>query len=366
MPVVCLCARAWLRRDELVQHTCHTASPLGDARALSRHPKSSARTIWTRAAVGALHGPSTGRCSTALHHATNKTPPLCVRTGREEIQLSHPPPLHEQRGIPHGLPKRHQRSPPHPPPRPGVRETPPQPPRAQHCRRGTAPIRPTPPNPPEGGRQGLHRGRAESPRNPAQPSAGAPPPPPPPRGGGGEQKAGPAWRSHPLHGPLNTGATRHVHATRNQEGRHKGWPAPPPHETNRARDWSRKRGGARTTWNGPTSALREDLAKCAGNTTGRGGDEPEPDRQGCRFVGCVGAAPGSLWLGGLQGRRRGGGGAAGLWGGQGPSPWGGGGGGAALVLFRLFWRAPCPLTGGGTTETLPPCFLGYAALQQLA
>ena len=36
-------------------------------------------------------------------------------------------------------------------------------------------------------------------------------------------------------------------------------------------DSSTKHGGARTAWNGPTSALGEDVAKCARDSTGGGG-----------------------------------------------------------------------------------------------
>ena len=50
-----------------------------------------------------------------------------------------------------------------------------------------------------------------------------------------------------------------------------GLPPPPLHKTSRARNSSRKREGARTTWNGPTSALRGDLLKSARDRTRGGG-----------------------------------------------------------------------------------------------
>ena len=46
---------------------------------------------------------------------------------------------------------------------------------------------------------------------------------------------------------------------------------PPPSTPDGARDRGRTRGGARTTWNGPTSAQCRDHARCARHTTQRGG-----------------------------------------------------------------------------------------------
>ena len=54
----------------------------------------------------------------------------------------------------------------------------------------------------------------------------------------------------------------------------RGEPGPdrPPQSTpDGARDRGRTRGGARTTWNGPTSAQRRDHARCARHTTQGGG-----------------------------------------------------------------------------------------------
>ena len=46
---------------------------------------------------------------------------------------------------------------------------------------------------------------------------------------------------------------------------------PPPSTPDGARDRGRTRGGARTTWNGPTSAQCRDRARCAHHTTQGGG-----------------------------------------------------------------------------------------------
>ena len=46
---------------------------------------------------------------------------------------------------------------------------------------------------------------------------------------------------------------------------------PPPSTPDAARDRGRTRGGARTTWNGPTSAQCRDRARCARHTTEGGG-----------------------------------------------------------------------------------------------
>ena len=47
---------------------------------------------------------------------------------------------------------------------------------------------------------------------------------------------------------------------------------PPPSTPDGARDRGRTRGGARTTWNGPTSAQCRDHARCARHTTQRAAD----------------------------------------------------------------------------------------------
>ena len=50
-------------------------------------------------------------------------------------------------------------------------------------------------------------------------------------------------------------------------------PPPPPSPPDGARDRGRTRGGARTMWNGPTSAQRRDRARCARHTTQGGGSK---------------------------------------------------------------------------------------------
>ena len=54
---------------------------------------------------------------------------------------------------------------------------------------------------------------------------------------------------------------------------------PPPSTPDGARDRGRTRGGARTTWHGPTSAQCRDRARCARHTT-HGGGERTPQERG--------------------------------------------------------------------------------------
>ena len=95
--------------------------------------------------------------------------------------------------------------------------------------------------------------------------------------------------AHPVDGQSGEGErkTRAPHAT--VEGTPPGTPSrrphnpkpgrgepgpdrPPPSTPDGARDRGRTRGGARTTWNGPTSAQCRDHARCARHTTQRGAD----------------------------------------------------------------------------------------------
>ena len=55
--------------------------------------------------------------------------------------------------------------------------------------------------------------------------------------------------------------------------------APPPSTPNGARDLGRTRGGARTTWNGPTSAQCRDRARCPRHTTQEGGERTPRERE---------------------------------------------------------------------------------------
>ena len=113
--------------------------------------------------------------------------------------------------------------------------------------------------------RGTDRGKA-TPRPTAPPRphsrgerrTGRPPPTPPP-GAGTPQTRGPTPRGahSPRPGRGETGPGR---------------PPPPPRKPNGARDRGRTRGGARTAWNGPTSAQHRDRARCARHTNqGRGG-----------------------------------------------------------------------------------------------
>ena len=54
---------------------------------------------------------------------------------------------------------------------------------------------------------------------------------------------------------------------------------PPPSTPDGARDRGRTRGGAQTTWNGPTSAQCRDHARCARHTTQRGGERTRRERE---------------------------------------------------------------------------------------
>ena len=82
------------------------------------------------------------------------------------------------------------------------------------------------------------------------------------------------WQATPPRGwPPTTPAARSYHrACRpSQVWRNQDQTAPPPSVPDGARDQGRTRGGARTTWNGPTSAQCRDPARCACDTTWGGG-----------------------------------------------------------------------------------------------
>ena len=86
-------------------------------------------------------------------------------------------------------------------------------------------------------------------------------------------------RPHPGHAGRGTLAARsRGRAARGRRPRNpkpsRGEPGPdrpPPSTPDKARDRGRTRGGARTKWNGPTSAQCRDHARCARHTTQRGG-----------------------------------------------------------------------------------------------
>ena len=66
---------------------------------------------------------------------------------------------------------------------------------------------------------------------------------------------------------------RHPHNPKPSRGE-PGPDRPPRSTPDGARDRGRTRGGARTTWNGPTSAMCRDHTRCARHTTQGGGGTP--------------------------------------------------------------------------------------------
>ena len=78
-----------------------------------------------------------------------------------------------------------------------------------------------------------------------------------------------APRNGRRHPPPGT-PCRHPHNPKPSRGE-PGPDRPPPSTPDGARDRGRTRGGARTTWNGPTSAQCRDHARCARHTTQGGG-----------------------------------------------------------------------------------------------
>ena len=90
------------------------------------------------------------------------------------------------------------------------------------------------------------------------------------------------WQATPPRGrPPTTPAARSPHrACRpSQVGGNRDRTAPPPSTPDGARDPGRTRGGARTTWNGPTSAQCRDRARCARHTTQGGGQRTPRERE---------------------------------------------------------------------------------------
>ena len=94
-------------------------------------------------------------------------------------------------------------------------------------------------------------------------------------------------RPHPGHAGRGTLAARsRGRAARGRRPRNpkprRGEPGPdrpPPSTPDGARDRGRTRGGARTKWNGPTSAQCRDHARCARHTTQRGGERTPQERE---------------------------------------------------------------------------------------
>ena len=67
--------------------------------------------------------------------------------------------------------------------------------------------------------------------------------------------------------------------TPSQVGGNRYRTAPPQSTPDGARDRGRTRGGARTTWNGPTSAQSRDHAECARHTNQGGGERTPRERE---------------------------------------------------------------------------------------
>ena len=87
-------------------------------------------------------------------------------------------------------------------------------------------------------------------------------------GGGGApdpRRPSQQWKAPPPGTPF-----RHPHSPKPSRGE-PGPDRPPPSTPDGARDRGGTRGGARTTWNGPTSAQCRDRARCAHHTTQGGG-----------------------------------------------------------------------------------------------
>ena len=94
-------------------------------------------------------------------------------------------------------------------------------------------------------------------------------------GGGAQDPRRPTQRSKAP--PLGRPAA--APTTPSQVGGNRDRTAPPPSTPDGARDRGRTRGGARTTWNGPTSAQCRDHARCARHTTQRGGERTPRERE---------------------------------------------------------------------------------------
>ena len=93
----------------------------------------------------------------------------------------------------------------------------------------------------------------------------------------GERMTPDAPRNGRRHPPRGRPAATPVTPSREEGNRDRT--APPQSTPDRASDRSRTRGGARTTWNGPTSAQCRDHARCARHTTQGGGERIPRERE---------------------------------------------------------------------------------------
>ena len=193
-----------------------------------------------------------------MDRTTPVTPALLPAQGRQrygtrqsDARPSRPPPAAQMGGTAHA-----------PPPQPAPRHTnatgPPrgaQPPQGvqtkgpphPHARAHSTWI--ADPNRPPSGRA-VGGGGAPDPRRPSQ-----------------------QWKAPPPGTPFC-----HPHNPKTSRGE-PGPDRPPPSTPHGARDRGRTRGGARTTWNGPTSAQCRDRARCARDTTQEGRERTPRERE---------------------------------------------------------------------------------------
>ena len=158
------------------------------------------------------------------------------------------------------------------------------PPRPHSRRKRRTP--PPPPSPPPSIRtpwtrpaaSSPHRNRAGPPQPHARTHNADPDSPPSGRavgGGGAQDPKRPTQRSKaPPRGSPAAAPT-----TPSQVGGNRDRTAPPQGTPDGARDRGRTREGARTTWNGPTSAQCRDHARCGRHTTQRGGERTPRERE---------------------------------------------------------------------------------------
>ena len=146
---------------------------------------------------------------------------------------------------------------------------------------------PPPPSPPPSTRTPRTRPAAHSPHRACRPRGHSRAPTPArPRpqhvdsgravGGGGApdpRRPSQQWRAPPPGTPF-----RHPHNPKPSRGE-PGPNRPPPSTPDGAKDRGRTRGGARTTWNGPTSAQCRDRLRCARHTTQGGGKRTPRERE---------------------------------------------------------------------------------------
>ena len=124
---------------------------------------------------------------------------------------------------------------------------------------------------PEDGRSGEGQGLTpDAPQNSGRPPIPGDGPPPPPRHAAPTGHAGQGDSVGPPHPHTRAHSTPVVDSPKPGSGE-PGPNRPPQSTPDGARDRGRTRGGARSTWSGPTSAQCRDRARCARHTTQGGG-----------------------------------------------------------------------------------------------